>query len=258
MKKEITISELARLMKVSVHQIRYFEDKGVLPPAFIDDNQYRKYGLEEIYRLAHILLLRKLGVSVPTIKECFTSFGSVQYEELLERSLHDTASEIARLQELQRHTLHILEEHRSFAASKGRCMLKQRAGVHLLRWLELGQHDTLHAALLVAQPRQVPELFEADIHYIRDDRGRVGLYIESEQPADLELPTGSYLSIQTLASDEEELELPIQLLQDYAAEHALVACGPLVVVEKSYLSLFTPDQLHYELLLPVASLLERA
>ena len=30
MKSEITISELANLMNVSVHPIRYFEEKGVL------------------------------------------------------------------------------------------------------------------------------------------------------------------------------------------------------------------------------------
>lgn len=50
----MTISELARLMQVAVHQIRYFEEKEVLLPAYIGDNQYRMYGLDEVYRLAHI------------------------------------------------------------------------------------------------------------------------------------------------------------------------------------------------------------
>ncbi|WP_240927487.1 MerR family transcriptional regulator [Paenibacillus thiaminolyticus] len=58
MKSEITISELAKLMNVSVHQIRYFEEKGVLQPSFTDNNQYRMYGIEQVYELAHILLLR--------------------------------------------------------------------------------------------------------------------------------------------------------------------------------------------------------
>lgn len=58
MKQEITISEFAKLMGVSVHQIRYFEEKGILYPSYMDENQYRMYGIEEIYRLSHILLLR--------------------------------------------------------------------------------------------------------------------------------------------------------------------------------------------------------
>ncbi|WP_241781647.1 MerR family transcriptional regulator [Paenibacillus sp. DMB5] len=48
MQKEITISELARLMQVSVHQIRYFEEKELLLPAYTDSNQYRKYSIDQI------------------------------------------------------------------------------------------------------------------------------------------------------------------------------------------------------------------
>ncbi len=62
MKSEITISELAKLMNVSVHQIRYFEEKGVLLPAYIDNNQYRMYSMDQVYQLAHILLLRNYNV----------------------------------------------------------------------------------------------------------------------------------------------------------------------------------------------------
>ncbi|MGG4454194.1 MerR family transcriptional regulator [Brevibacillus porteri] len=43
MKSEITISELAKLMNVSVHQIRYFEEKGVLLPAYVDNTAWIKF-----------------------------------------------------------------------------------------------------------------------------------------------------------------------------------------------------------------------
>ncbi|MBP1310903.1 DNA-binding transcriptional MerR regulator [Paenibacillus sp. 1182] len=33
MKEHITISQLAQLMNVSVHQLRYFEEKGILYPS---------------------------------------------------------------------------------------------------------------------------------------------------------------------------------------------------------------------------------
>ncbi|WP_458127067.1 MerR family DNA-binding transcriptional regulator [Paenibacillus sp. Z3-2] len=56
-------------MGVSVHQIRYFEEKGILLPSYIDENQYRMYSLDEMYQqLAHILLLRKVGLSVQAIR----------------------------------------------------------------------------------------------------------------------------------------------------------------------------------------------
>lgn len=78
MKDEITISELANLMQVSVHQIRYFEEKGVLQPAYTGENQYRMYGMDEVYRLAHILLLRKMGLSVQMIKDCLSHLTAEQ------------------------------------------------------------------------------------------------------------------------------------------------------------------------------------
>lgn len=54
------------MMQVSVHQIRYFEEKGVLMPSYSDDNKYRMYGIEQVYQLSEVLLLRKLGMPVQT------------------------------------------------------------------------------------------------------------------------------------------------------------------------------------------------
>lgn len=62
----MTISELAKLMQVSVHQIRYFEEKGVLLPAYIGDNQYRMYGIDEVYRQS---------VTLPMYPSILTSVG---------------------------------------------------------------------------------------------------------------------------------------------------------------------------------------
>lgn len=87
MKEHITISQLAQLMNVSVHQLRYFEEKGILYPSHTEENQYRMYGLHEIYQLSHILLLRKLNVPVGQIQECMTSYAADDYNQLLEHSL---------------------------------------------------------------------------------------------------------------------------------------------------------------------------
>jgi DNA-binding transcriptional MerR regulator len=47
MNKDIKIGELAVLLKVSIHQIRYFEEKGVLLSKYKDENGYRMYGIEK-------------------------------------------------------------------------------------------------------------------------------------------------------------------------------------------------------------------
>lgn len=69
MNSDIKIGELAALLKVSIHQIRYFEEKGVLLPKYKDINGYRMYGIKEIYILSHILLLRKFNINASDIKK---------------------------------------------------------------------------------------------------------------------------------------------------------------------------------------------
>ncbi|WP_342772998.1 MerR family transcriptional regulator [Paenibacillus zeisoli] len=245
-KSEITISELAKLMNVSVHQIRYFEEKGILQPAYTDTNQYRKYGMDQVYELARILLLRKLEVPVQSIKACMTSYSADQQRQLLHHSLQDIEAELQRLQELQQFILKVLHEEQSFSLQPNQFQVKKRDLTFLTRFIELDSHTRLDAARLAEEAGRVPNLFESDIHYLYDGSNTVTLYLESQTSGEVSLPKGDYLSLQCLIH-EEELEHLIEHFFDYAAAQSFPLQGPLVVIERSYLSLFSPHQLHYEL-----------
>ncbi|MFG0216565.1 MerR family transcriptional regulator [Brevibacillus porteri] len=247
MKSEITISELAKLMNVSVHQIRYFEEKGVLLPAYVDNNQYRMYSMDQVYQLAHILLLRKLGVPVQSIKECMTSYSADQFGQLLNRSLREINAEILRLQELQHFINRVLHEQKNFISNSNDYQIKWRETTYLARWMEMGSQMTLSAKLLAEQVKSVPNLFESDIHFIEDGSGTITLYTETEAPGDFSLPSGKYLSTQRLIHEDDELEQVIEQFYAYAASQSYDIQGPLILIERSYLSLFSPSHLHYEL-----------
>ncbi|MER7247813.1 MerR family transcriptional regulator [Kribbella sp. NPDC000426] len=64
---ERTVSEVARLAGVSVRTLRHYDSIGLLPPGRVAQNGYRYYGRPELLRLQRILLLRELGVPLPTI-----------------------------------------------------------------------------------------------------------------------------------------------------------------------------------------------
>ncbi|WP_088834662.1 MerR family transcriptional regulator [Paenibacillus tyrfis] len=247
MKSEITISELAKLMNVSVHQIRYFEEKGVLQPAYTDHNQYRMYSMDQVYQLAHILLLRKLRVPVQSIKDCMTSYSADQYRQLLQHSLREIDAELQRLQELQQFIKKVLHEQQNFSSQPNPYQIKRRDATYLARWIEMDSHTKLNAARLAEQTKRVPNLFESDIHYVYDGSSTVALYLETQAPGDLSLPGGDYLSIQSLVNEDEDLEPLIEQFYDYAAAQSHVITGPLILIEKSYLSLFSENKLHYEL-----------
>ncbi|MGE7094519.1 MerR family transcriptional regulator [Lysinibacillus sp. NPDC048646] len=247
MKTEITISELAKLMNVSVHQIRYFEEKGVLQPAYTDSNQYRKYSIDQVYQLAHILLLRKLSVPVHSIKECMDSFSADQYRQLLHSTLHQVEAELLRLKELQLFTKKVLHEQQSFSSQSNQYQIKRRDVTYFTRWMEMDSSTKLNAKLLAEKVKRVPNLFESDIHYIYDGSNINTLCLEAQEPGDFSFPEGEYLSMQRLIHEDDELEQMIEQLYDYAAEESFVITGPLILIEKSYLSLFSESKLHYEL-----------
>ena len=246
MNSEITIGELAKLMNVSVHQVRYFEEKGVLQPAYTDTNQYRKYGMEQIYELARILLLRKLEVPVQSIKEHWNSYSAEQHRQLLQHSLEDIEAELVRLREIQQFILKVLHEQQSCSLDSDPFQIKKRTHTFLKCFIRLDSHTRLNAAILAEQAEHIPNLFESDIHYLYDGSNTIALYLETQDQGDVSLPEGEYLTLQCLVH-EEELEQQIERFFDYAAAQSIPLSGPLVVIEKSYLSLFHPDRLHYEM-----------
>ncbi|OAB42135.1 MerR family transcriptional regulator [Paenibacillus glacialis] len=247
MKSEITISELAKLMNVSVHQIRYFEEKGVLGPAYTDNNQYRMYGIGQVYQLAHILLLRKLGMSVQSINDCMTSYSADQYQQLLHHSLREVDAELLRLKELQHFIKKVLHEQQNFNSQSNHYQIKRRDTTYFERWIEMNSNTKVNAKLLAEQAKRVPNLFESDIHYVYDRSSTITLCLETQGPGDFSLPGGNYLSMQSLIHEDDELEQMIEQLYDYAAAQSYTIAGPLILVERSYLSLFSKNGLHYEL-----------
>jgi DNA-binding transcriptional MerR regulator len=62
-----SIQQVARLSGVTARTLRHYDDIGLLRPARVGANGYRYYEQAELLRLQEILLLRELGVDLPTI-----------------------------------------------------------------------------------------------------------------------------------------------------------------------------------------------
>ncbi|MDO7907707.1 MerR family transcriptional regulator [Paenibacillus sp. JX-17] len=251
MKKEISISELAKLMRVSVHQIRYFEEKGVLFPAYIDENQYRMYGIDEIYRLSHILLLRKAGLSVQAIRHWYDEGTPDDMQQLLLESVYQIEAELDRLRDLSGLIHKVLNDYERFGDRAPSFQVIQREPLVLSSWFETDFNTELDARMLAQQGDTQPGLFETDIHYVYEEEclRRVRLCTKAiDMDGDVVLPAGEYLSCRFSIHDEEELKQHFDQFQAFGDQSPFVLTGPRILVEKSYLSLFTRESLHYELL----------
>ncbi len=68
-----SVQQLATLAGVSVRTLHHYDDIGLLKPARVQSNGYRKYGEEELLKLQQILFFRELDFSLEEIAKIITS-----------------------------------------------------------------------------------------------------------------------------------------------------------------------------------------
>lgn len=86
------IKEVADRLKITQRAIRFYEDKGLIAPSKQDDNQYRMFDDEDIWRLQTIIALRESGMSIGDIRTALSDAdahgnGQLRYFLELQRSV---------------------------------------------------------------------------------------------------------------------------------------------------------------------------
>ena len=81
-----TIGDVARLAGVSTRTLRHYDAVGLLRPTGVAAGGRRLYGHAELLQLQQILVLRELGVGLPTVAEILAGDdpGAVRLERLRE------------------------------------------------------------------------------------------------------------------------------------------------------------------------------
>lgn len=87
MKKDLlSITELARLRKVSSETLRHYDRIGLLKPDYIDPyTKYRYYSIRQYERLGTIIELRQLGMSLDEVINYFTDRNLKKSIEILQQ-----------------------------------------------------------------------------------------------------------------------------------------------------------------------------
>lgn len=107
----LTIGKLANMFNMDVQMLRYYDAKGILIPEVRDPNNNRRYySINQIYRLATIRYLRRLGYSLSQIGE-FISMGG--FEERTE-TLREQSAMLRKQYEKLIQTDNIIQEKLAF------------------------------------------------------------------------------------------------------------------------------------------------
>ncbi|MBQ3559542.1 MAG: MerR family transcriptional regulator [Agathobacter sp.] len=88
------INEIENQLGLSRANVRYYEKEGLLSPER-KDNGYREYSEKDIAILKKIIIFRKLGLSLPEIKEILS--GTLEVSVAIEKNIEQLTKQIAEL-----------------------------------------------------------------------------------------------------------------------------------------------------------------
>jgi DNA-binding transcriptional MerR regulator len=71
-----SIGDLARRTGLTVRTIRFYSDRGIVPPADRSPAGYCRYGIDAVARLDLVRTLRDLGVDLSTIRKALAGGSS--------------------------------------------------------------------------------------------------------------------------------------------------------------------------------------
>lgn len=77
-----TVNKLAKLSGISARTLRFYDEIGLLKPAYVGDNDYRYYEEEQLLMLQQILFYRELGFPLNEIQRIISSDNFDKIEAL--------------------------------------------------------------------------------------------------------------------------------------------------------------------------------
>ena len=92
-----TAGELAQLTGISKQLLIYYDKNKIFSPAFIAENGYRYYSLHQYYILEILITLRKMGFSLPEIREYISNRGIDNLSLLYKQKIQEYSGSIADL-----------------------------------------------------------------------------------------------------------------------------------------------------------------
>lgn len=108
MQEKYSIGEVAAMLEVSTRTLRFYDEKGLVKPAYTEENGYRFYEKEQIRQIELILFLKDLGFSLKQIKMLIQDErGSKSLELLLKQQYQENKQKISELTAKQKQIEHL-------------------------------------------------------------------------------------------------------------------------------------------------------
>lgn len=190
MKTNFSIGELSKLFNINTQTLRYYDAIGLFKPnSKNNESGYRNYEFEQIYKLASIRYLRKLGYSIDKIDKYLNSCDvDYRLDHLKEQSqkLHEKWDELFRIDNAIQRMIKFIESELPNVDLFNYCLKEypERQYIHLGNQENLCRSDTFY--------------FYPTIAFYKDENKWFGAYIvtgndlvEKDVALDI-IPAGKY------------------------------------------------------------------
>jgi len=127
-----TIQKLAELTGTTARTVRFYDQIGLLKPAFIAENGYRYYGDAEVVKLQQITFYKELGLELKQIQEMFDR-ANVSYEEMLLAQRKVLTKSISKQKKLLKTVVMVLQSHKKAKTMTSQEMIKEHTDADQVR-----------------------------------------------------------------------------------------------------------------------------
>lgn len=132
MRELLTIGEVAKILKLSTSQIRFYEKKGLMAPHMIDENGYRLYSFKELDLLEGIAAFRKIDLSIAEIKEILHQDDDYDYSSLLDQTIESISHEMNLLNNTLKIVNQLKQKYEEFNNKRDRCQYYPKRILHVV------------------------------------------------------------------------------------------------------------------------------
>jgi DNA-binding transcriptional MerR regulator len=166
MKKQFTIGEMAKLHQIRESTLRYYDEKGIFQPKFVDQKtQYRYYTIDQFSMLGIIKFLREMGIPLKDIKVFVENRTPSLALELLEKQMESLIQKQREIEYMTSIMKHKIEAIRSGVHNKDSKMVVKHIVARPIRSVTINGDisDELFEFHLNELQKEAQPLFAGDI-----------------------------------------------------------------------------------------------
>lgn len=227
-------SELAKLLQVSEHTIRYYTEKGLISPSKITDAGYHLYGFRAIRKLEQVLALKTLDMPLKDIKAYMSHRGPDTYVNQLNQIYDSANKKINQLKAIQSQISNHLEMVNKYTQYKNQPFIDTVDTRYLLYIMDLDSKYAFNVPLDLFYKTLIDKHFLDSVEYSRNlvifqQNQHYKLCIHLKNPdlgavdktQCIELTKGRYLSIFHPTQTKSDVDKRALLISNFIRDRKL-------------------------------------